>query len=625
MMHGTPLAPMLSHDARKRELYGADTYYLESAEQLAALGADVEDFAFRHAGLLLKPDAAVTRQLIPAIDWLVENGWRVVAAKPCRLDRTMVRALWQYQWNLATPYRRRVADTFLPSADSLVLVVRREGDPDDIPASVQLTEMKGPTNPDARQPSQLRYALGRYCYLLNLVHTADEPADVVRELGVHFSMAERREVYAAALTGEDRQNEARGLAELLYAQTPERDLSFEPAAKRLAAAMEALAFDNAPEPGTSEPATWQALIELIWKESLPVDPWDVATVAAYAFPMRRKGLEPILDGASRAQWVKHLDPATALSQTSRTVPRSLVHRRAIAEVFPTSVSRSSDGTFHIGTQLPRRHALFSDSLAEPPGVDPMFFIEVCRQSMFVVAHTYYDVPLGQMFILRHMSLSVSDPTLLAPRLDPAEAVVRCRETRRFRDRAGQTVGLDLDYRVSMDGRPTLDVQIGMKWVSPASWAAVRGPVDDAAPAPLRAARIPGHLIGRRDPTNVVITPVSMPADGEPPLYEAGVVVHTEHPTFFDHELDHLSGMLQLEAVRQLGVAVVSSGYGLAPASVVLRGFSVKFRSFGELHAPARAVAQWPGGDADLTVAVHQGDRVLTDGTLRLEHPSLANR
>jgi len=627
MIHGTPLAPLLSHDDRKRELYGADTYYLESAEQLAALGGNVEEFAYEHAGLLLKPDAAVSRRLITAIDWLVANGWRIVAAKPCRLDRAMVRALWQYQWNMATGYRRRIADTFLPSTDSLVLIVRREDGPaaEDIPASVRLTEMKGPTNPDAREPSQLRYFLGRYCYLLNLVHTPDEPADVLRELGVHFGTDERREVYEAALTGADRRDEAYRLAERIYAQAPERDLSFEPAAKRLATAMEALAVDGAPEPGTADPETWRDMIEVIWKESLPIDPWDVATVGAYAFPMRRTGLEPILDGASRSQWLRHLDPAAAPAQTSRTVPRSLVHRRAVAEVLATSVSRSADGTFHIGAQLPRRHPLFSDSLAEQPRADPMFFVELCRQSMFVVAHTYYDVPLGRLFILRHLALTVTDPAALAARPEPAEVVVRCRDTRRFRDRTGQTVGLDLDCRVSVDGRPGIDVKVGMKWVLPAGWAAVRGPVADSVAAPVPPGRIPAHLIGRHDPANVVVTPMLPPSAGEPDRYAAGLVVDTGHPTFFDHEIDHLSGMLQLEGLRQLGVAAVAARHALAPESLLLHGFQVKFRGFGELHDPATAVARWPGGGAELAVAVHQGDRVLTDGTLRLAHPALAAR
>ena len=61
----------------------------------------------------------------------------------------------------------------------------------DVPASVELTGLKGPTDPDARAPGQLRHLLGRYSYLLNLVHTPDEPADVLRELGAAEAAVER--------------------------------------------------------------------------------------------------------------------------------------------------------------------------------------------------------------------------------------------------------------------------------------------------------------------------------------------------------------------------------------------------------------------------------------------------
>src|SRR5216683_1412570 len=191
---GLPLPITLSCDPAKREYYGADVYYLESAEQLDGMlaaggpgqrGTGLADFAYGHALLLLKPDAVVARQVLPAIDWLRDNGFRIVAASRSRVTRTAIRALWQYQWNLATRYRRRLADGFVTGADSLVLVVRPDSEPE-VPASVLLTELKGPTSPDARQPGQLRYLLGRYCYLLNLVHTADEPADVLRELAVYF-------------------------------------------------------------------------------------------------------------------------------------------------------------------------------------------------------------------------------------------------------------------------------------------------------------------------------------------------------------------------------------------------------------------------------------------------------
>jgi nucleoside diphosphate kinase len=180
------VSPLLTTHDGKRLWYGRDTYFIECLEQVCGLTDDVIEFAHGCAVLLLKPEAVVTRQLIPAVDWLGANGFRVVAAEPVRLTRTMVRALWYFQWNLATPQRRRLADLLVEMGDCLVVVVRCADRPPLQPASVLLTTLKGPANPQARSPGQLRHLLGGPSYLLNVAHTADEPADVLRELGVYF-------------------------------------------------------------------------------------------------------------------------------------------------------------------------------------------------------------------------------------------------------------------------------------------------------------------------------------------------------------------------------------------------------------------------------------------------------
>lgn len=115
----------------------------------------------------------------------------------------------------------------MDSCDSVVLVVRPEAEEAWAPpTSVVVTERKGPTDPKARIPGQLRYEIGRYSYLLNLVHTPDELTDVARELGVHFDTATRERVYASALEGADQSGRALELAARLHAEVPERELTF---------------------------------------------------------------------------------------------------------------------------------------------------------------------------------------------------------------------------------------------------------------------------------------------------------------------------------------------------------------------------------------------------------------
>ncbi|TDT97716.1 nucleoside diphosphate kinase [Streptomyces sp. 846.5] len=311
--YGIEVSPLLSRDPEKRRLYGADTYFQESFEQLDALTDDVAHFANRHAALLLKPDAVAARRLFPAIDWLVEQGFRIVAAEPTRLTRTMIRSLWYFQWNLATPYRRRLARLFLGSTDSLVLVVRPESESEsgtDVPTSVRLTALKGPTDPDARVPGQLRHLLGRYSYLLNLVHTPDEPADVLRELAVHFDDERREQIYRSALSGRDCSERARMLADQLYAQCTPRDLDFEPAVDRLRrVASEHPRLDPAADP--------RQLLEAAWSHGVELDPWDAVIVGSRVLPMRQEGRAPVLDGAGVDDWLRHLAELNAAPTPGR--------------------------------------------------------------------------------------------------------------------------------------------------------------------------------------------------------------------------------------------------------------------------------------------------------------------
>ncbi|MER5386159.1 nucleoside-diphosphate kinase [Streptomyces sp. NPDC002688] len=301
--HGIPVSPLLTCHPDKRLLYGADTYYQESHGQLAALTDDITGFAHRHAALLLKPDAVVARRLDAAVDWLSGAGFRIVGAAVTRLTRTMIRSLWYFQWNLATPYRRRLAALFLEDADALVLLVRPEHALD-IPASVELTRLKGPTDPDARRPGQLRHLLGRYSYLLNLAHTADEPADVLRELAVHFDDAARDRLFRSALADEDRTADARELTGRLYAATKPRDLDFDPAVARL---RDALPRHRGADPA----ATPRMLLETAWEQGIDLDPWDAVIVGSKVLPMREPGRAPVLDGADAGTWRRHLDTVRA--------------------------------------------------------------------------------------------------------------------------------------------------------------------------------------------------------------------------------------------------------------------------------------------------------------------------
>jgi nucleoside diphosphate kinase len=305
----------LSRDADKLARYAEDTYFQEGWDHLRELCPDPAEFAYQHGLVLLKSDAVVARKLLPALDWLADNGFRVVAARPVRMHPTRARSLWYFQWNAATPYRRRIADLCLTAVDSLLLVVRAEGDPV-LPTSVLVTDGKGPTDPGEREPGQLRHLLGHYSYLLNLVHTTDEPADVARELAVYLDSADRARVIAEALHGADRSADACELAARLYASSPSHDLLFEPAASRLLALASGFAEDpDLPAMARADLVAalrcggqdaLRAVLEAAWRHGLVLPVWDVIVVGASVFPMKDRAHSNLVGTVTVADWTTDL-------------------------------------------------------------------------------------------------------------------------------------------------------------------------------------------------------------------------------------------------------------------------------------------------------------------------------
>ncbi|MFC3962356.1 nucleoside-diphosphate kinase [Nocardia jiangsuensis] len=297
------LLARLTPQPEKVAAYRGDTYVAETVEQLERLGLDPAAFAIGHSMLLLKPDAIVARAVDPALKWLHDNGYRVVAAEIIPVNRHLARALWYYAWNIASPERRRLADLLVGISDALLLVVTAPGDP--LPVPLRLARAKGPTDPRKRRPGELRHLLGRDNYLLNLVHTPDDPADVLRELAIYFPEQTRAEVIEAAraadhpdgassspattgraaagdapVTPLEPADRARALSEQLYARTPER--SFDPGV-----ALERIRNDLN-ESGTDDNPT---LLNTALTRGAPVDPWSAIVLGSQVLPMRT-GTEP---------------------------------------------------------------------------------------------------------------------------------------------------------------------------------------------------------------------------------------------------------------------------------------------------------------------------------------------
>ncbi|QUQ64109.1 nucleoside-diphosphate kinase [Kutzneria sp. CA-103260] len=286
-----------------------DVYLDDCAAQLDRLATDPATFGRDHGLLLLKPDAVVARRLLPAVDWLSHHGFRIVAAERVSLDRHAIRAVWREPWRAATWQRRRLADLLATAADSLVLLVRAEN-AGPTPVCVRLTEMKGDGDPRRQRPGQLRHALGSPGFLLNMAHTADEPADVLRELAIYFGDDDLQRVLRGALTGVDQSMRAKQIAAELHACFPSQCLDLaERAATLLGEVDNLLAGDvvtavareclrDAVGPRNADlRAALAGLLLWAWQQGVDLDPWNVIVVGAAVLPMSNQQTETRLGAA----------------------------------------------------------------------------------------------------------------------------------------------------------------------------------------------------------------------------------------------------------------------------------------------------------------------------------------
>jgi nucleoside diphosphate kinase len=296
--NGRALPRELSRFQDKLDVYATDTYFLESWEDLLGEQALRELPPLSQlASLTLKPDAVVGRTIRPTIQWLTQHGFSIVAAEIIDFDRHTIRAIWQYSWNVASRDRKDIVDLLLTMTPSLYLALRG---PDD--ASLWLSQHKGPANPRYRRPGQLRHGLGSFSTLLNFVHTSDEPADFVRELGIYFPAPSRRRIYRQISSGESLSDYADGLAAELEFRFPPHDLRLDASIARM---RDEIAGRDEPgllalldELSAGASRDWKALFEAIESAGLRSPTWDAIVVATNLVRMDEPDLEPLLQGIS---------------------------------------------------------------------------------------------------------------------------------------------------------------------------------------------------------------------------------------------------------------------------------------------------------------------------------------
>lgn len=250
-----------------------------------------------------------------------------------------------------------------------------------------------------------------------------------------------------------------------------------------------------------------------------------------------------------------LSSADAPELFLQTVPRTLVHRAAVSEVFVTGIQRMAPEHFRVGAQWPRSHSYYGPVAGRRH--DPMLLAESIRQALLLISHEAYDVPIGYHFLSHTVSHDIDpDGALLNGR--PAHVLldVRCHDLKR----RGKTVsGYTAHVECIRDGVVVGSGEVTLSCLPPAVYGRVRGERALGATAPVRRAlpeAVTPELVGRRCASDVVLG-----ATGIDRVWT--LRADQDHPVLFDHPVDHVPGMVLMEAARQAALAVVQDPDGLA--------------------------------------------------------------
>lgn len=231
---GNDLA-LFTKSPEKIRYYSNESYFREGMSDAAeVLGCNLIKVLHRYSIIVFKPDAVVGRRIHRALDFLEGKGFVPVHALRKRFGRLSLREDWRYQLNQLTIDRMRL-NTILAEMGDALFVVLRDDDPDRmVPASVRLQMMKGPSFPERQTPDHLRYVLGAWSRLLKFVHTPDEPADIVREIGIFLPSDQRRELWSTMLNSEHSDGSFVGeMVGRIYSETVSNELNLDASLDRI--------------------------------------------------------------------------------------------------------------------------------------------------------------------------------------------------------------------------------------------------------------------------------------------------------------------------------------------------------------------------------------------------------
>ncbi|MFF3323130.1 ScbA/BarX family gamma-butyrolactone biosynthesis protein [Streptomyces sp. NPDC002889] len=203
--------------------------------------------------------------------------------------------------------------------------------------------------------------------------------------------------------------------------------------------------------------------------------------------------------------------------------------------------------------------------------DPRILAQTIRQSGLVVAHAEYDVPLDHQTLLNTLDITIA-PGFRAPRDQTSALRVELDVSEPKRGRRKPSA-LRVSLHILHGDVTVARVDSEFGWISPPVYRRLRGEyasvewADWPVPAPVAP-----ELVGRHDTVDVVLSP----GEESNRWLLRNVVANTR---LFDHPVDHVPGLVLLEAAQQAAHALV------APVPFSPTGVSTRYSRYVEFDRP----------------------------------------
>ncbi|MET7568258.1 ScbA/BarX family gamma-butyrolactone biosynthesis protein [Streptomyces sp. NPDC005492] len=279
--------------------------------------------------------------------------------------------------------------------------------------------------------------------------------------------------------------------------------------------------------------------------------------------------------------------------------RTLVHRKAVAEVLLTDALALADGSFLLAAQWPRSYTSSGNGSDERH--DPMLAAETIRQVGLYLCQRFLGAPGTSRPVIRSVGFRLDNSAEPVVGYGATDVVCHAEvyDVRRVAD-VPWPVALSVRMRFSAAGREFGSAFGRVRVLSEEEYETLRGPYAAAHPVPDDVHRRPSH------------TEVSAPSPGDVMLVQepSGALLvapaDLRHPRFFDHPSDHIPGMVLLEAARQAACLA-----GASPGR--LSGCYMRALRFTEWDSPAH-IECGPAEDGWAFQVTQDGDTTAA-GTL----------